>query len=113
MRKFKVIRLDDIDGNAAASTVRFAYQGKAYEIDLSKENVKRFDEMMSTFISRSRTKSGTTRTSKVKAKRYSGPGEQHKAREWARSSGVSVGDRGRVPATVMVEYRKAKRKKEA
>ena len=42
----KTILLDDVDGSQAASTVQFGYQGVQYEIDLSDENAKKFQELM-------------------------------------------------------------------
>jgi len=38
-----VIKLeDDIDGSEASQTVRFTYEGVAYELDLNDKNVKKY-----------------------------------------------------------------------
>lgn len=103
MKQFRVVRVDDLDGKKAVDTVRFSYQGKGYEIDLSAANRQRFDRMMREFISKARPRSRHTVMRS----------EPMKVRTWARDHGLKVGSRGRIPSSVMSEYRKAKRNKVA
>jgi hypothetical protein len=104
MKKFKMIRLDDIDGNEATETVRFSYQGKAYEIDLTDDNRYRLEKVLDPFISHARSTGGN----------HQEPASEHrKARAWAMQRGVSVGVRGPVPTNVMSDYQQSRRSKTA
>jgi len=113
MKKFKVMRVDDIDGAEATATVQFSYQGKAYEIDLSDDNRYRLEEALGKYISKARPtgRRKAATTAKKTVRTASRTSDQQKARAWAVDHGVDVGSRGRVPANVMSEYRKTKRKK--
>jgi len=101
--------IDDIDGGTAHETVRFAFDGIDYEIDLSNKNAAAFRKAANKYVdagrrqSRSLTRRAGTRTS------GRGPAvvdrEQNNAiREWARRNGKSVSDRGRIPAAIVEEY---------
>ncbi|WP_159795699.1 histone-like nucleoid-structuring protein Lsr2 [Puerhibacterium puerhi] len=46
--------LDDIDGSDAAETVRFALDGKAYEIDLSAAHAKKFRKSLDPYVKAAR-----------------------------------------------------------
>ena len=96
----KPILLDDVDGSQAASTVQFGYQGVQYEIDLSDENAKKFQELMQPWVDAGRRtggrrRSGTAVKSKTKAAEI---------REWAREKGLDVPDRGRIPVEIRERY---------
>jgi len=41
---------DDLDGGPAEQTVRFAYEGTEYEIDLSKMNAAAFHKQLAPFL---------------------------------------------------------------
>lgn len=58
----KTILLDDVDGSQAASTVQFGYQGVQYEIDLSDENAKKFQELMQPWVDAGRRTGGRRRS---------------------------------------------------
>lgn len=96
-----VTLIDDIDGSEAVKTVQFAYNGKSYEIDLSEENALALDAAIDPFVSRARNtttpkrSSGRARPDKEKSTRI---------REWARSQGIEIGVRGRIPSGVRQAY---------
>ena len=46
--------VDDIDGTAAAETVKLSLDGKAYEIDLSAKNRKALDKALKPFLAAAR-----------------------------------------------------------
>ena len=111
----KIIRefIDDIDGSEAERTFTFAVDGTNYEIDLSSQNIKEFNEAIAGFVESAR---------KVKASSYgrragkagvgtSGGGrsrEQTQAvRDWARQQGHTINDRGRVPAAIQQAFDQA------
>ena len=53
-QKITVVLEDDIDGGPAYETVRFALDGSAYEIDLSKKHAKAFRRKLAPFIDHAR-----------------------------------------------------------
>ena len=99
--------IDDIDGSEAERTFNFAVDGTAYEIDLSTANIAEFQSAIGGFLESARkVKPGTYR---YKA-RSSGTGakadrEQLRAiREWARSQGLPVNDRGRISSEIRAKF---------
>jgi hypothetical protein len=50
----KIIYADDIDGSEGAETIRFAYKGQAYEIDLSPKNLEKLDKALAPYIEKGR-----------------------------------------------------------
>lgn len=100
MKKVRFTRVDDIDGgNGSVNTVTFSYQGRMYEIDLSAQNQLKFESALKKYVSHARVKSGTRRKSSTV--------NAHKMRVWAVDQGIDVGSRGRVPKSVIAEYKKA------
>ncbi len=113
MARREIVTLtDDIDRSEAAETVEFAIRGKAYEIDLSEDNVKRLDDALADFIdsARPRGKVIVGKRTVLPAARSTNREESQAARAWARSNGFpNVADRGRVPADVLAAYEKRAR----
>jgi Lsr2 len=96
---------DDLEGGKADVTVAFALDGTAYEIDLSDSNAQRLRDALEPFVTAGRPVV-TTR----QVRRSTGRGAADSAaqvREWARSHGYEVNERGRIPATVQAAYRAA------
>lgn len=96
--------LDDIDGTVAAETVTFTFRGVAYEIDLSKKNIKALDEAIAPFINAARSAKGTRKPAKkAPAKKAVAAAKLDLAaiRAWAVKNGHSVSDRGRIPTAVI------------
>jgi hypothetical protein len=104
--------IDDLDGSKADRTVSFAFDGAAYEIELSKKNAAAFEKALKPFLDAAR------KTRRTPASRpASGRGRRGKSasstsgenlaevREWARANGHAVSDRGRIPAVVLEAYR--------
>ncbi len=104
----KVIRefIDDIDGTVAERTFTFAVDGTNYEIDLSGENIKEFNEAVAGFVESARRVKGSG--SGYKARSTGGTRqsrEQTQAiREWARRNGHTVSERGRIPVAVQQAF---------
>ena len=96
---------DDLDGGPADETVRFAFGGAEYEIDLSKKNATAFRKKITPFIEHAR-KAGrgpARRAARPVASRQRG-GE---IRAWAKDHGITVSERGRIPASVVEQYQAA------
>jgi nucleoid-associated protein Lsr2 len=106
-QKVNIVLVDDLDGSQAAETVTFALDGTTYEIDLSEQHAKGLREALSPFVGHARKvaggrrgRKGTTTTTNL------GPSPRL-VRDWARSNGYEVSDRGRVPADVIAAYEAA------
>ena len=87
---------DDIDGGEAAETVAFGLDGKAYEIDLSAANADRLRDALGPYLQagRRRSRSGKTYQHTAVAP------DPAAVRAWARSNGMDVPPRGRIPKKV-------------
>jgi hypothetical protein len=105
-QKHIVQLIDDLDGGEAAETVTFGIDGASYEIDLSAKNAGKLRDALAGYVASAR-RSG----------RSAGPGrrggrsaarsdrEQTQAiREWARKGGYQIGEKGRIPATILEAY---------
>ena len=101
-QKITVALEDDIDGGPADETVRFGLGGADYEIDLSRKNAAAFRRQLAPFIEHAR------RAGRGLRRR---PGRTASSRErsadiraWAKDQGITVSDRGRIPASVAEQY---------
>lgn len=102
-QRVQVVLVDDIDGGSADETVSFALDGVAYEIDLNTKNAARLRDDMATWVAGARKVSGRGRGGARRGSRAGG-GKSAEIREWARSAGYTVSDRGRIPAEVKAAY---------
>jgi hypothetical protein len=105
-QRVQVLLEDDLDGGEADETVHFALDGRSYEIDLKGKNADKLRAALEPFIDRARRQSGRVvarRTSRMAAP----AGETAKVREWARTNGFEVNDRGRIPVSIREAYEKA------
>lgn len=104
MAKKVVVQLvDDIDGGAASETVVFALDGTTYEIDLSDDHAAQLRESLSYWIANGRRSTGR-RAAPRGPRRAGGNSDTARIREWARSQGIPVPERGRVSAELRERY---------
>jgi hypothetical protein len=101
-QRVQVLLVDDIDGTRADETVTFAVDGVAYEIDLTSENAQRLRDALGQWIRGARKVSGRAR--RGTARRNDDGGQTAQIREWAKSNGYTVSDRGRISADVRAAY---------
>ncbi|MFF4409665.1 histone-like nucleoid-structuring protein Lsr2 [Streptomyces sp. NPDC002536] len=87
---------DDIDGGEAAETVAFGLDGKSYEIDLNTANAKKLRKLLAPYVAVGRKKS---RSGRVYHRTAVSP-DPAAVRAWARSHGMDVPPRGRIPKKV-------------
>ena len=100
--------LDDLDGKAAAETVHFVLDGVCYEIDLSEKNAKKLRSKLKPWVTAGRRTAGWRRRRGVRsASTAIGLNDTAAIREWARTSGYEIGQRGRIPVEVIDAYRAA------
>jgi hypothetical protein len=104
-QKVTVALEDDLDGGPADETVRFGLGGAEYEIDLNKKNAKAFRKQLAPFIDHAR-KAG--RGQRRRAGRTSASRDRSGSiRAWAKEAGITVSERGRIPASVVEQYEAA------
>jgi Lsr2 len=104
-QKITVTLQDDLDGGPADETVQFAIGGTGYEIDLSTRNAAAFRRQLAPFIAHARKAGRGLRRQ---------PGRSAATRErsgdiraWAKDQGITVSERGRIPASVVEQYQAA------
>lgn len=101
-QKITVALEDDLDGGPADLTVRFGLDGAEYEIDLNTRNAAAFRAQLAPFTEHAR-KAGRGPRSRP-GRSASGRERSGDIRSWARTQGITVSDRGRIPASVIEQY---------
>jgi hypothetical protein len=101
--------IDDIDGGDADETVKFAFDGVQYEIDLSKKNASKLRNAIAPYQEAgSKVGRGGVVVGGRAARGRGGATadrEQNKAiRAWAKKEGKDISDRGRIPQEIVDEY---------
>lgn len=104
-QKVNIVLVDDLDGSEATETVSFGLDGTTYEIDLNDTNAGALREALSGYIGHARKVGAAPRRGR-RAAAANGPSARE-IRDWARSNGFDVPDRGRVSAEVRSAYDKA------
>jgi hypothetical protein len=102
-QRVTVFRVDDISGEEAGETVEFGLDGARYEIDLTAENSRELRAILQPYIDKGRKAPGTARRS---PRSRTSPDEERsrKIRAWAKAQGLTVSERGRVPAGIAARY---------
>lgn len=103
-QKVQVLLVDDLDGGEADETVAFSLDGTTYEIDLSDKNAEQMRAALAPFVG------GARRAGAGKRRRGRAPSNRERSadiRAWAKSRGIKVNERGRIPAQVVAQYEAA------
>ncbi|WP_232676359.1 Lsr2 family protein [Nocardioides sp. R-C-SC26] len=99
-QRVNIVLVDDLDGSEAVETVSFGLDGSNYEIDLNEENASALREALAGYIGHGRRVTASRKSGR-RAASASGTGPSaREIRDWARSNGHDVPDRGRIPADV-------------
>jgi Lsr2 len=109
-QKVQTLLIDDLDGGEAEATVRFGLDGTDYEIDLSAKHAKALRKALATYIDVARRipRSATPRPGRSgRRAANAGVPDPTAVRGWAKSQGIEVKDRGRVPADLVVKFKAA------
>jgi len=101
--------LDDIDGTAAEETLRYGLDGVNYEIDVNAAHAEKLRKALARFILKSRRVGRGRVTAATRGRGGTGPArtdrEQNQAiRDWAKTKGIEVSDRGRIPRSLVEQY---------
>ena len=96
---------DDLTGGPAEQTVRFAFEGSDYEIDLSAKNAAAFSKQLAPYLEHARRagRAPAHRPGRTAANRQ----RSGDVRAWAKEHGLAVSERGRIPAGVVEQYQAA------
>lgn len=91
--------VSDLSGDELEEPVslKFAWQGKAYSIDLSADEADTFADVMKSYVEAATPVAQSTRLTKV-------PSNAKTVRAWAKSQGIEVPLRGRIPKEVTEMY---------
>jgi hypothetical protein len=104
---------DDLDGSEGAETVTFGLHGAMYEVDLTKDNQQKLQEALKPFLSVARKAGGGG--PRRAAGRGTGSGapsggsgvDAKAVRSWAAENSIELSARGRIPGTIVEQYRAA------
>ena len=104
-QKVTVVLEDDLTGGPAEQTVRFAFDGTDYEIDLSAKNAAKFGKQLAPYLEHAR-RAGRA-PSRRPGRTAAGRQRSGDIRAWAHEQGLAVSARGRIPASVVAQYQAA------
>src|SRR5512142_2424288 len=99
--------VDDLDGSPAATTVRFGYDGRDYEIERSEAHAAQLDEFLAPYLEHARRVSDGGRAGRGRRPPRQTREDTQAIRQWAREQGYQVSDRGRIPTDVVAAYQTA------
>ena len=101
-QKVSVVLEDDLTGGPAVQTIRFAFEGTDYEIDLNAKNAARFGKQLAPYLEHARRagRAHSRRSGRIAANRQ----RSGDIRAWAKEHGLAVSERGRIPASVVEQY---------
>jgi Lsr2 len=98
---------DDLDGGLAHETVRFGLDGAEYEIDLNKLNASAFRQQLAPYLAHARKAARGQR--RRPGRTSTGRERSGGIRSWAKTQGIAISERGRIPASVVEQYETATR----
>jgi Lsr2 len=103
--------VDDLDGKTLkegkGKTISFALDGREYEIDLSDKNADAFRKSVSRYVDAARKVGSGSRRTGTSRVRSSSDVSPQAVREWAKANKVELSARGRIPQSVIDQFRAA------
>ena len=114
-QKVQITLEDDLDGSEATETVTFSLDGETYEIDLNDAHAAELRDALAASEGAARRVgrgggSGASRRGAGRPSRAAGSADKQRVqdiREWARTNGHKVSERGRLSAAVVEAYEAA------
>ncbi|HET9142433.1 Lsr2 family protein [Actinophytocola sp.] len=98
--------IDDLDGGEADETVAFALDGVEFTIDLSADNANRLRDTLAEYVGHAR-RTDARRARAASLSRSNGKPDTQAVREWARSQGEPVAQRGRISHDLLIRFQAA------
>ena len=107
-QKIQTLFVDDLDGSEAEGTVRFGLDGAEYEIDLNTKHAQALRASLARYVEAARRSPGSSSRRPARGGRGAATGvNTTEVRDWAKSQGIDVKDRGRIPAELVVKFKAA------
>jgi hypothetical protein len=107
-QKIQTFFIDDLDGGEAEGTVGFGLDGVAYEIDLNAAHAKALRKAVEKYIRAGRKVApARQRGRSISRRAANGSPNPTDVREWAKSQGMKVKDRGRVSSELVIKFQAA------
>jgi len=105
-QRVQVILVCDLHGDETpgTQTVSFGLDGSSYEIDLCDAHASEMRDGVGRYVGVARRASGRAGRGSGRRRSRHGGGEAAQIREWARSQGLPVPERGRIPADLAEKY---------
>ncbi len=104
-QKVHIVLEDDLDGSEATETVTFGLDGTSYEIDLNDKNAAALRDALR--LRRPRPQGERRPTGAAHRGRHRQRHSAKEIRDWARSNGHKVPERGRIPSDVREAFEAA------
>lgn len=98
----------DLSGKSPAETVMFGWNGYQYEIDVTEEEKSELGSRFEDIIQVARVK-GKRANGKPRPARSNLEASPATVREWARSQGLDVPKRGRIPSEIIDKFNEAEK----
>ncbi|MFC8099449.1 Lsr2 family protein [Streptomyces sp. NPDC057363] len=106
-----VLLSDDLDGSEATDTISFGLDGRTYEIDLNDAHAEELRSFLERYTAAGRRTAGgpgRKAASTSTRSKSTGPKQDTAAiREWAKTNGFELAERGRIPGHIQEAYHKA------
>jgi len=100
--------VDDLSGEEGAETVSFAFLGVAYSIDLAPKNLDKLTRALQPFIDNAtKVRGSSSPSSRPRSERGEREYDLVQLREWAGKNKVALPSRGRIPASIVEQYKAA------
>jgi hypothetical protein len=106
-QKIQTLFIDDLDGSEAEGTVRFGLDGAEYEIDLNAGHAQELRKALAQYIEAARRAPGARRPARSGRRASTSGLDSTQVRDWAKTQGIDVKDRGRIPAELIVKFKAA------
>ena len=109
----KVELIDDLTGDKADETVLFGIDSREFEIDMTRDHAGELRDNLARYLAKARKVGKLTAASTPSNRTTSGQRQNREQtaaiREWARTNGHNVSDRGRIPLEVVKAFEDAHR----
>lgn len=105
--RVEVFLVDDVDGSAAVETVTFALDGVSYEIDLNDSHAAELRAAVQRWVGHARRSGGRKHVGRAKSSSSLNPQQRADIRAWARAHGHTIGEKGRIAASIQEAYASA------
>jgi hypothetical protein len=107
-QRIQVLLVCDLheDETPGTETLTFGLDGTSYEIDVCERHANELRDRLAGYVGAGRRIGGRGELSpgRSRRRRSRGSGDAARIREWARSQGLAVPERGRVPAELAEKY---------